>query len=402
MTQRSRDTAEELWNEIRKQEGLEAAFRNLLAREQNKSRAFDRNFVQQAIDPFTDADKSSALPDLEVSAAGLLNFVFCMLRPRWHNVQQYRSRYEPEGVVAVAGAMVDFDGWYQPPAISPPEDQMKLHALLARMSSGYILPLISFNPWADDSRSNLGLVERAIRDYGFAGVKLYPPMGFWAADNRSLPSYPGRRPPSLAELDRRLEKLFAFCAANDVPVLAHANSSMGPNHGADNYSGPLGWSRLVDRYANSAAPPKIILGHFGGGAPEAPQTIDAPWPAKYAALMNRSGGAQVYGDIGMWTELAGCTAGCTAVRRLEQAKQASAMLPRRLMYGSDWFMLVKQKGWWKFPEVARSALGGTFDLDLLMFRNAVECFGLGPGSKTHQRIREHVGRAPVWQGAVAR
>ena len=382
MTQRSKDVARELWREIRQQEGLEAEFQRLLNKERASAQAFGPDFIEQALDPFKPDVKASLQPVLETDVEGLLNFVYCMLRPRWHNLQQFRLRYEPEGVVAVANAMVDFDGWYSPPAISPPEDQVKLLSLLATMSEGYMIPLVSFNPWSADSRSNLDLVRTAVERYGFGGVKLYPPMGFWAAGNTHLPAYPGRRPPDLAAMERRLEALFDYCTTKGVPVLAHANSSMGPNSMADNYSGPAGWQALIRRYAGSARSPRIILGHFGGGSAESASIDDAPWPARFAGLMGKPGAETLYGDTGMWTELAACQQGqrCEAVDRVLQAKLAYPGLAHRLMYGSDWFMLVRTRQWWTFPAVVRAALGPHLDPARLMFGNAAECLGLGKAS----------------------
>lgn len=395
MQRTAQQVGQELYKEIDKDSALVARIRAAMTAEGHKRVAFSQEFVLAAVDPFDEVEKDNTRDRLSVTMAGILNFVFCFLRPRWQNLQQYRKRYEEVGVVAVADAMVNFNGWYAP-AISPAADQMKLHALMARLSGGYNLPLIAFNPWSDDSDANLTLVKQAIQSYGFVGVKIYPPMGFWLANNAGLPKYPGERP-NLAQLDRRLRDLFDFCISEDVPVLLHANSSMGPNGGADNYGGPAGLAQLVEQYKHATKAPKIILGHFGGDAnPKDTQIHDLPWPAHFADIMVGPGGGQVYGDMSMWTDLAQCQTNgqCNALKRLEFNSDQHKQVSQRLLYGSDWFMLVKHKHWETFPEIVRTTIGRTYPMDRVMYKNSLDCFGLNPQDKAFQRIQAHLGHAP--------
>ena len=61
---------------------------------------------------------------------------------------------------------------------------------------------------------------------GFLGVKLYSPMGFKpmgnAAQDVTFPAYASQSEPGFgAALDKALDALYAWCEANEVPILAH-------------------------------------------------------------------------------------------------------------------------------------------------------------------------------------
>lgn len=202
--------------------------------------------------------------------------------------------------------------------------------------------------------------------------------------------------PNLADLDARLGKLFEWCADNHIPVMAHTNSTMGADDDADKLGGPPGWDALIKKFSTAANPPPVNLGHFGGA--ENTQT----WTQQFAALMGEKGGERFYGDLGYWDELRTCPTGaadCGPVKRLIEAKATFTGLDQRLMYGSDWFMLIQVNGWDSFPEEVANALRGHFDLERLFHGNAMECFGLQSGGPNRQRIVEHLGQVPAWMDA---
>lgn len=64
----------------------------------------------------------------------------------------------------------------------------------------------------------LALVKRAILEHGFVGVKLYPPMGFQASDNKG-------------PIETALRRLYDWCKDADVPIMAHAENSIGAGCG---------------------------------------------------------------------------------------------------------------------------------------------------------------------------
>src|SRR3546814_16591090 len=64
-------------------------------------------------------------------------------------------------------------------------------------------------------------------------------------------------------LDASLDSFFRYCAAEDIPVIAHAAMSNGSMAGADTMAATLHWlerPKTVDTYRRSAL--RSCLGHF--------------------------------------------------------------------------------------------------------------------------------------------
>lgn len=313
--------------------------------------------------------------------AGVIRFVACMLQERWINLRLYRRAAEPAGIAGVCGAMVNFDYWYCV-ARSSPRDQMRLMALISRMSGGYMLPLIAYNPLTDvqEGGTSLQLVKDAITEYGYIGVKMYPPMGFQPYGNGG-------------KMDEYLLQLFVWCAREKVPVMAHANRSMGRDAAADEASAPAGWRALA------AAMPagltmRVNLGHLGGDGNE---RLPNQWTREFAALMGTPQGATLYGDLGMWSALRECrSASCPPLQRLQDGLQQYPQFGSRIMYGSDWFMMVKERDWQKYPaELARALALSGLAMAALFRANAIACFALDDPVR-RGRLRAHLGKLPDW------
>ncbi|MBA5639465.1 amidohydrolase family protein [Duganella sp. LX20W] len=312
---------------------------------------------------------------------GIIRFVACMLQDRWMNLDLYRRTWEPMGIAAAFGAMVNFDYRYCA-SRSTPHDQMLLMALISKMSGGYMLPLIAYNPMTDlnESGASLALVQEAVNHHGFIGVKIYPPMGFKPYGNG-------------VELDRLLLKMFKWCAEQRVPVMAHANRSMGYDNEADNASSPTGWQTLADAMAPSL-PMRVNLGHLGGDGSEGDPTS---WTRDFAQLMSQPKGTNTYGDLGYWTGLRACIdATCEPLERIKDALNVFPDFGRHVMYGSDWFMMIKEDGWQDYPtELARALAFSNLDRQAVFRTNAIECFGLNDKTRLNNLI-EHLGKPPSW------
>lgn len=297
--------------------------------------------------------------DAEPYADGLLAFVDHMLSPRWQNLRDYAAAYSSAddafGIDVALGALVDFDGWLDCPPRSAHDDQVKLHQLISRLSGGYLRPLVAYNPWTDVKTGGAALarVRDAVTRRGFVGVKIYPPNGFYPSGNVTRTG-PPERGPSYADLDRVLETLWETCTALGVPVMAHTNQSSGKDAAHDLLGGPPGWTALLARFGGRAEPP-VNLGHFGGAS----NATD--WTRQFADLMNQPGGRRIYGDLGFWDALrcrdAGATDCAQARQRLADAL-ARGDAPRRVMYGTDWFMLSTQRDWADYPFELMASLQG--------------------------------------------
>lgn len=330
-------------------------------------------------------DKSTtAAPSLRVD--GLLAFAGYMLNDRWMNLRSYQQKYSTDagafGIDAAFGSLVDFDYWFACPCHSARSDQMKVMALLSYLSGGYMLPLVGYNPWTDlnNRGESYQLVRTAIEDFGYVGVKIYPPVGYYPYGNEELNRDRPRLPRDLRALDAALKKMFDYCARMNVPVMAHANRSLGRDAAADNFGGPDGWRKLMDKYAGETKAPIIQLGHFGGDS----SGDGSNWPKDFATLMQSyRANNRIYGDVAFWDHARDCAdAGnddCKILLgRLQQAHDVYPDLGKRLMYGSDWLMLSQDDDWPAFPEQIATALSGLpwIDRGNLFYANAMDCFGL--------------------------
>jgi len=114
------------------------------------------------------------------------------------------------------------------------EEIFLAHRELVERNPGRFVVLGGVDPrWG---RDGLELFERSVRDWGFAGLKLYPPCGYSPSDERLFPFY-------------------EICAARSLPVLLHT----GPTSPAlsFDYSSPF----HLDLAARSFPGVNFILAH---------------------------------------------------------------------------------------------------------------------------------------------
>lgn len=303
------------------------------------------------------------------SLRSVAEFAGFMLSPRYQNLNAYMRVYGGHtGAIRLTGcyaALVDFNYWLDCPDVSTHmEDQVILHAELSRLSGGFMQPLAPYNPWVDmkEKGASLALVRKAIKHHRFVGAKLYPPMGFLPYGNaaaRPLASTEHR--PDLQELDETLLGFFETCMNEGIPVMAHANHSMGRDAAHDDLAGPDGWKHLRDALAarpgaSGSGPLRVNAGHFAG-------ETGSPWARDFVDLAERCDGTlDLYGDTGYWD---GLLQGEAAAKRLVSLLSAKSPAPCRmadkLMFGSDWLMLSQVPGWKGYLRAVEGALDGLDD-----------------------------------------
>lgn len=329
--------------------------------------------------------------------AGLLT------RPRQEIMREYRSLYVGAGRVAiVAPYLVDFELWFPRGAeVSGVTDQVEVMAEIARRSADpLILNFVGFCPiratlLARQGIDPLGVVRHAIDQRGFAGVKLYPPLGFLPAGNPVAASFgaqKGRRATG-SEINDALELLYDWCSLNEVPIAAHAANSNGANECSGWNASPRNWAAVLNDHAEL----HVSLAHFGGFREEinktnCPRTGEPNWENLLAALAQHH--QRLYADLGYWTETyRDSPAGYERVQKDIKALLAAApVLKERLMFGTDWAMLGRDP---KHPEylgavVAASAAAGLPEADIFA-RNAITFLGLSQGTKQYDRLSRFFG-----------
>lgn len=338
--------------------------------------------------PRSEQELSAAETDQHGAYAdGVLAFVGYMLSSRWCNLRSYQRAFSEGdagiGVRRSLASLVDFDRWLDCPPRSGRKDQVALHALISRLSDGYVQPLVPYNPWTDikEGDASLELVLTAL-DQGFAGVKIYPPNGFRPYGNAGRTM--GRGEPSGRALDRVLERFWTECANRGVPVMAHASPSMGKTDRYSALTGPDEWQRLLDaEFWSVDAAPRIVLGHFGGET-AGNDNLGADWPVRFVQQMNSARGRNVYADLGYWDRLR-CTAEspseCPSLSRLLHVLGRPVFggetVADRVMFGSDWLMLSKEHDWASYPMRMAKALRAWAPQHVtkIFGDNAKDCYG---------------------------
>ncbi len=218
----------------------------------------------------------------------------------------------------------------------------QIEALIELQGShaGSVFPFLAVDP------RRRGIADMAIRgnaalNHGrplttpagpFFGIKLYTRLGYLPAD---VP-----------------DELYAYCAANRLPVIVHASAGGFPPGSRWEYQGyadPRHWQAVLDRHPDL----RLDFAHFGSGNPE--------WVRQIVALMTRY--PNVHADLACFTDRG----------ELLQARRLwseSAVVRDRLLFGTDFVVssltkVLSLKGFFQaFAEVF-----GPADLERLMAVN---------------------------------
>jgi len=280
----------------------------------------------------------------------LFSFLGRMLNYRVLNMHNYRRAYfhNSDGVkvIAACDALVDFDHWVGccDSSHSLMQDQIYLHQRLAKLMGGYIFPVVAYNPWSD-IKSNyryLAMVEDAITNRGFKGVKIYPPIGYYPEGNSIAGRYPtDLKHPDLNKLDSALNALYELCVEKNIPVMAHGNHTMGRNNPSKLMAGPESWGNVFKKEGLSSL--KVNIGHFGG------LHIDHDnnnWSRQFVDVMKTAPG--LYADIGNWQDLIEGTNAKSLAKLLKIDLGNNRNASNQVMFGTDWFMLNQNPDWKKY------------------------------------------------------
>lgn len=219
----------------------------------------------------------------------------------------------------------------------------------------------------------LALVRHAIEQAGFAGVKLYPPVGFLPFDNTG---WLGKDSQRARDLDAALTALYAYCQAEEVPITAHASPANGYALGYGDLARPDNWIPVLKRYPDL----RLNLGHLGHG-----HGIDANRGVKACEAWLRQGSAliaacrNVYADLSNSPLVYDPDYASRLVANLKALQATNPRLLKRLMYGSDWWMNRFGTGFGeavtRFTRVFEDAFGPEVRQDILG-RNALRFLGI--------------------------
>jgi predicted TIM-barrel fold metal-dependent hydrolase len=325
-------------------------------------------------------------------------------------------------IVLMTPAIIDFTKWLEDEDQLSIQDQVDVMTRIAcRRGGPRVHGFVGFDPlrqalYDHHRRSSadvdpMTVVRRAIEvnqivvgdstktTGGLVGVKLYPPMGFRATDNRHLPDASFNEPAYLrspdtglgsqigSKLDAALSKLYTWCSANNVPIMAHTSHSFGPNSDYEGRADPIFWADVIK--PNAFPQLRINLAHFGHfnkavQYPRPQNYVDKCWEWTVGKILTSS--AEVYADISSLGEILKTGSSRKIVECMKAFKEHFPNSDERLLYGTDWSMIAQEE---RFPKLFSSrpfpdlmilflrAVGyNDAQIEGIMFRNAVRFLGL--------------------------
>ena len=325
-----------------------------------------------------------------------------MVRYRYKQINDIRSTYSQ--VKLFTPALVDFDHWLYPENENSSrvsiEEQMDLYVLLNRLYKGSVHPFVAFDPLRDveTDGETLNKLKDIIANKGAIGVKIYPPMGFRVYENDGEEFCDSNISNLGNKLDQSLWNLYEYCEINEVPILAHT-ANTNTNGRCENYknrANPIYWKIVLDNFNNL----RINLGHFA--------THDLPgndWSLTIRELMIKY--PNVYADLSHIEDLSYDAYDKKFFNALQDFisgvdKPDQLKIQARLLYGSDWIMLAKEKISKNYFRHMLNQFDAYFTLEIrnqFIGENAVNYLGLKSG-KNRTRLddfyKSHSIETPDW------
>ena len=364
----------------------------------------------------------------------LIKWIRLFNRSRLTLIKILSGMYESKGqqCVLMAPALVDYNVWLRDPEKKHQRltDQVAVMGAIARQPGktrvhGFVGfdPLRAFLHREGRTPAHSGLpsfdphklVEDAVSDHGFLGVKLYPPMGFRAWNNAS----PHMKFPKKVKdevrmgisdrdlgriIDYELKKLYLFCANNGVPILAHTYNSNESDKCYGWRATPQYWKEAIENVSTPEKPLRVCLAHLcsfdahtTNSACRPPDTIADAWESTFGRILQDPKGQYAFADLSYFQELLDREDGWRARRQkiLDQFKSFLHGRPENidhLCYGSDWIMLGFEKRYEHHHEEVAQFLhdAGCLPADIgkVFFGNAVRFLGLGAGDKNRERLEK--------------
>ncbi len=365
--------------------------------------------MARSLDGMTDQDLGR-LAEGALAARGTisntLRWGLLLLKPRRQIIGEYLKLYgRTDGVRLFTPFLVDFDYWLDDRPRSSLADQIvlmdRLQRWVAEESGARMHTMVPFCPWRELATGEaMPMVEDAVMNRGFVGVKLYPPMGFypWGNQNGTV-CYPERaqahdRFPQ--RIDEALRRLYEWCSEHEVPIITHTNDSQGAGDAFARRAHPRFWEPVITRYPKL----RINMGHFGDFQEAFRNPPGKPWEFTVGEMMEREDVARVYSDLSYLESV--FSREFPARRKRDLAAQLSAFYTNypnaanRLLFGTDWIMVGRESDHETYIPALTSHFQSTGrsmeDFRKLLHHNAVDYLGLSQGRKNRQRLEAYYGK----------
>ncbi len=295
---------------------------------------------------------------------------------------------------------------------SPQRDQIdvmdEVQQLVTKRTGIRMHSFVGFDPHREALRPGSAMtnIQYAIMEKGFVGVKIYPPMGFKAWGNAD------------PAIDAALKRLYVWCRDNEVPIMAHAENSIGAGCGFGELASPAYWKKLLD--TNQYDKLRINLAHFGAfdevirpGAPTgvmvscAKDKFSGPptWEDIIGRTIDHGRRPNLFADLSYLSELVSSD-DATLHRKIRALldKWLDAYDPdaRHLMFGTDWSMMALERNYNAYVPRIKDELtlaGVSEDHQQNIFwRNASRFLGLDRPGKARDRLISYCRKRGLDQG----
>jgi predicted TIM-barrel fold metal-dependent hydrolase len=322
--------------------------------------------------------------------------------------QTYQSIYDPAGtrLILATPALVDYSYWLEDQSPAALREQVEVMSRISLRQPHPMHGFVPFDPLRDlrhpaSAPSSLSIAQEAVRDFGFLGVKLYSPMGFRPSGNAEGIGFPAfalqNQPDFGTRLDQDLDALYAWCEAEEVPILAHTMDSQGANADFGARANPKFWQRVLERRPTL----RLNLAHFGHFMFAGPQSASGAerfkntWEFQIGTFVKGGQFKNVYADLSYFSWILGDSA------QDPQIPQIKAMLSdyfstfdpnaERILLGTDWTMMARENkadAYIDGLEAFLTDIGlNTAQLDNIFYKNALRFLGLTESSKAFERLK---------------
>lgn len=407
----------------RAKEDLQSALRRVQSRKSRLVRSPLELQIEDLPEQYSDYKKLSQRARFsmkKITLEGLRDFLIRNFQFRYMNVYTYLLEYsggQTRKVDLLVAHLVDYDwpigGGY--PTTTSLSGQVRVMERISQVTGGRVLCFAPYDPFKEIAGgASLTFVKDAILNHGFVGVKLYPPMGFAPLGNARFPdsfwddsALPKNFPRTHLglQLDEALTALYRWCQDNGVPIMAHTSASNGPAEKFDRLTYATYWEEVLNDFRDL----RVNFGHFGITGLKSSTQSDA-----LSDLM--VGGKYFYADSGYFSEVFGEQSKLERYlrnRMLRTSNRGSAALGHRLMYGTDWEMVVVEGSmssqylsnfeemYKRFDTDPDIGLKGTLS-DRFFGINAAKFLGLGVGQANRKRLNQYynLSSKPAWMAKV--
>ncbi|NGO52957.1 amidohydrolase family protein [Allomesorhizobium camelthorni] len=326
-------------------------------------------------------------------------FAMLMLDYRETLAREYIRIFASNRYVSlVTPSILDFEKWL-PGEVSQQSDQIDVmdavQAHIARSTGIHMHSFVGFDPRREvqEPGTSLALVKRAILEHGFVGVKLYPPMGFQASDNKG-------------PIETALRRLYDWCKDADVPIMAHAENSIGAGCGYGKKANPVFWRRLLS--TNDYDNMRINLAHFGGfdevmrpgevassqSSCEEDKFSGPSWESIIGKTIDSDKRSNLFADLSYFSELV--SPEVTETYRKEIRRQLGKWIRQydrnaaHLMFGTDWSMMALETNYNNYiPRISEQltlADVGPDQQQNIFWKNAARYLGLARRGQSRDRL----------------